>query len=50
MRIQKINVERNDLVRPYLISDIIKGQSVVVTSSGEAELHVVVSVMKDMMS
>ena len=33
---------------PYLISDLVKGQSVVATSSGEAELYAAVSVMKDM--
>ena len=32
---------------PYLISDFVKGQSVVATSSGEAELHAAVSAMKD---
>ena len=34
--------------RPYLISDLVKGQSVVATSSGEAEQNAAVSVMKDM--
>ena len=33
---------------PYLISDLVKGQSVVATSSSEAELYAAVSVMKDM--
>ena len=33
---------------PYLISDLVKGQSVVATSSCEAELYAAVSVMKDM--
>ena len=33
---------------PYLISDLVKGQSVVATSSGEAELYAAVAVMKDM--
>ena len=45
---QKINVERNGLVGTYLISDVVKGQSVVATSSGEAELYAAVPVMKDM--
>ena len=33
---------------PCPISDLVKGQSVVATSSGEAELYAAVSVMKDM--
>ena len=33
---------------PYLISDLVKGQSVVATWNGEAELYAAVSVMKDM--
>ena len=32
---------------PYLISDLVKGQSAVATTSGEAELYAAVSVMKD---
>ena len=34
--------------RPSLISDLVKGQSVVATSSGEAQLSAAVSVMKNM--
>ena len=34
---------------PYLISDLVEGQSVVATSSGDVELYAAVSVMKDMM-
>ena len=33
--------------RPHLTSDLVKGHSVVATSSGEAELKAAVSVMKD---
>ena len=33
--------------KPFLISDLVKGQSVVATSSGEAELYAAVFVMKD---
>ena len=33
---------------PYFISDLVKGQSVVATSSDEAELYAAVSVMKNM--
>ena len=33
---------------PYLVADLCKGQSVVATSSGEAELYAAVSTLKDM--